>query len=62
MELPFNEVVVTTPSGSRLLTADQFSAIPLAERVRALLEKRVEFFQDGAPIDTRDALNALRAR
>jgi hypothetical protein len=62
MPLPFNQVIVNTEDGPRQLTVAQFTAIPLAERVRAMLEKRVEFLLDGQPVDTREALNALRER
>lgn len=62
MGLPFNQVVLTTADGARRLTVDEFSAVPLAERVRAVLEQRVQFLLDGNPVDPREALNALRQR
>jgi hypothetical protein len=60
--LPFNRVVVQTSEGTRRLTVSEFEAISLIERVRALLEKRVEFFRDHERVAQQDALRALRER
>ena len=60
--LPFNRVIVRTPEGMQQLTVSDFERVPLAERVQALLEKRVEFFRDQQRIAALDALKALRAR
>jgi hypothetical protein len=60
--LPFDHVVVQTSDGSKRLTVSEFLAIALTERVRALLEKRVAFYQDQTRLDASEALRALRER
>jgi hypothetical protein len=64
MPLPFNRVQVRfdAQSSPALLSVAEFGAMPLTERVRAVLEKRVQFFQDEQPIETGEALKALRER
>ena len=61
-KLPFNRVIMQTAAGSKRLTVAEFEAIPLTERVRALLEKRVTFYRDYDPITQEEALRALRQR
>lgn len=58
--LPFNRVVVRSARGEQHLTVGEFARVPLTERVRAVLERRVEFFCDQQPIAALDALRALR--
>jgi hypothetical protein len=60
--LPFNRVIVRTAKGDQHLTVSEFERVPLTERVRALLEKRVEFFRDQQRVEQNDALRALRER
>jgi hypothetical protein len=62
MALPFNRVQVREGAGGVVstLSASQFGAMPLTERVRAVLERRVQFFQDEQPIELSQALRALR--
>ena len=60
--LPFNRVILQTEQGARRLTVTEFDAIPLTQRVRALLEKRLEFYLDQARVEQTDALRALRER
>lgn len=61
-DLPFDRVVLKSPDGTKHLTVSAFLNVPLVERVRALLEKRVEFYQHETRLDTNDALRALRER
>jgi hypothetical protein len=61
-DLPFNRVTVRSTSGELHYTVHEFERIPLTERVRALLEKRVEFFRDQQRIEQQAALRALRER
>ncbi len=58
--LPFNRVLVRSVQGDQHLTVSQFANMSLTERVRAVLEKRVEFFRDQQPVAALDALKALR--
>jgi hypothetical protein len=60
--LPFDRVVVLEPAGPRSLSLSDFLALPLAWRVRALLEKRVEFYKAQQRVSTELALRALRER
>lgn len=63
MALPFNRIVLHTDAGNPAeLTVEQFNAMPLMERVRAALEKRVQFFDGDKPIAQGEALRALRER
>lgn len=64
MGLPFNRVKVRygASDSASSLTVAEFSAMPLTDRVRAVLEKRVQFFQDETPIEAGEALKALRER
>ena len=58
--LPFNRVIVRSAQGEQHFTVTEFKRIPLNERVRALLEKRVDFFHDQHQVAALDALKALR--
>ncbi|HEX6240757.1 MAG TPA: hypothetical protein VFZ61_07685 [Polyangiales bacterium] len=62
MSLPFNRVELRDRTGVLVstLSVSQFSAMPLTDRVRAVLERRVLFFRDDQPIEMSDALRALR--
>ena len=62
MQLPFNRVQVRDIASAHVstLSVSQFSAMPLTERVRAVLERRVQFFRDEQPVDMSEALRALR--
>jgi hypothetical protein len=60
--LPFDRVEVQNETGVQRLTAEQFLATPLADRVTWLLEQRMSFFLGAKPVDSRVALMALRAR
>lgn len=62
MQLPFNRVQVRDSASALVstLSVGQFSAMPLTERVRAVLERRVQFFRDEQPVDMSEALRALR--
>lgn len=62
MLLPFDRVELAGTDGRRNLSVDQFCHLPLAERLRAVLENRVSFFRGGELVDSREALKALRER
>jgi hypothetical protein len=61
-DLPFNRVIVRTVNGERQYSVHEFERVPLTERVRALLEKRVYFYCDQERIEQQTALRALRER
>jgi hypothetical protein len=53
----FDRVELLLPTGEkRPLTRSQFDALPLDERVRAILSKRLRFFRGAEEIPMRDAL------
>lgn len=56
-ELPFDTVV--TRDDGRRLTVKQFFALPLARRIRLILEHDLEFFRGDKPVNTRTGLQAL---
>jgi len=62
MGLPFDRVELTSGAGERVLSVQQFCDLPLAERLRAVLERRVNFFRGSEPVEQREALKALRER
>jgi hypothetical protein len=59
--LPFDEVRVNEASVSQVLTAKEFLVTPLHRRVGWLLERRLTFLRRGVPVDSREALAALRS-
>ncbi|MFT3925281.1 MAG: hypothetical protein QM778_22275 [Myxococcales bacterium] len=60
--MPFDRVELSSPEGSRTLSVQQFCDMPLADRLRAVLERRVNFFQGSTLVESREALKALRER
>lgn len=60
--LGFDRIVLRGASGDRVLSIEEFSALPLGERVSALLGKKVAFYLGHARVDTDRALAALRRR
>jgi hypothetical protein len=58
--LPFDRV--TVDAGAIQLTAEEFLAVPLHDRVTWMLERRMAFFIGERPVDSRVALMALRER
>ena len=60
-ELVFNRVVVSGDEGPRELSADEFLALPLAERVAHVLNRTAEFFANDVAVDRQVALGSLRA-
>jgi hypothetical protein len=61
-QMPFDQVIVVDDGMRRTLTVDSFLRMPVHERVRHVLERSVEFFLQGQPIDRKQALASLRAR
>lgn len=57
-DLPFDRVLFV--STSQQLSVDEFLRVPLAQRVRLILAKDVEFFRGDQRINTQDALTVLR--
>jgi hypothetical protein len=55
--LPF-DIVVTEDDGHRH-TTDQFFGLPLARRIRLILDRRLQFFRGIEPVDIHVGLRAL---
>jgi hypothetical protein len=53
----FDEALLALPSGeTRRLSRSEFDALPLPERVRAILSKELKFFRGGQEVPMKDAL------
>ena len=61
MTLPaFRVVFAESPTKKLQMTVGEFLVMPIDVRVRAILERRVEFFQHGLEVPRQEALNAIR--
>jgi len=60
MDLVFDRVVLTTDKGPVSLSVEQFAALPLTVRLRAIFEKRLGFFRGAEPVEITLALRSLR--
>lgn len=60
--LAFDRVVIDTANGSASLSLSttEFAALPLTERLRAIFEKRLRFYQGSEVVDATVALVSLR--
>lgn len=57
---PFDRVVIKESGGSRSFSVDSFLALPLSQRIKVILERRVTFYQHDSEVDRNVALNGLR--
>lgn len=62
MTARFDRVVLTTNGNSVSLSEGEFFALPLAERLRAVFEKRLEFYAGDVKVETVIALQSIRER
>ena len=54
---PFDTAKLVLPSGEILqMTREEFDAMPLDQRVRALLSKKLTFYKGGVEVASKDAL------
>lgn len=61
MRLPPYKVVFSDDGKARRsMTVGEFLEVPLDVRVRAILERRVDFFENGVEVPRHDALNTIR--
>jgi hypothetical protein len=58
-ELPFDAVAIEEGEGVRVVSALHFIALPLNERIRLILERRVEFRKAGQAIERTVGLKSL---
>ena len=57
---PFDVVVVAEGSASRNLTPSEFFALPLAERIKYVVQQKAAFFAGGQAVDSRVVLGHMR--
>jgi hypothetical protein len=55
----FDAVFVKGDSGLAQLSVAEFLGLPLMERVRSMIEHKVEFRRNGAPVSVADAMKSL---
>lgn len=55
---PYDQVVLSVNGSSKKLSRAEFEALPLDERVRSVLQKRLKFFRRGVEIPVREALKS----
>ena len=58
--LPFDRVTVVLGGAESRYSVGEFLALPLSERVKSILFGKLTFFANGEPVNTTEALNALR--
>ena len=59
--IPFDRVVYSDPTGaSRDLTPSEFFALPLAQRIQAVVQQKAVFFSGDQKVDSKDALAQMR--
>jgi hypothetical protein len=55
----FDAVFVRREAGLAEMSVAEFLGMPLTERVRSLIEHKVEFRRNGAPVPAMEALKGL---
>ena len=58
--LPFDRITVVIGGTESKYSVGEFLKLPLSDRVKSLLFGKISFFSDDAPVNSREALNALR--
>jgi hypothetical protein len=58
--LPFNRVLLKVGERHRELPARDFLALPLTQRIEAILRREVDFYDGTTPVSRHTALSALR--
>jgi hypothetical protein len=61
-DAPFDRITLVEGGRRRDVTVSEFLAMPLDTRIRAILQRAVEFYAGDQPIDRQRALNFLRSR
>lgn len=57
--MPFDRLVLQETNRTQVIPLDVFLTMPLHERTRFILERRISFFLGEAPVDRRVALRAI---
>ena len=58
--LPFDRIAVVIGGSETRYSVGEFLKLPLSDRVKSILFGQIAFFSEGNPVNTKDALNALR--
>ncbi len=58
--LPFDVVVVADGDVRRNLSPNEFFALPLAQRIQYVVQKKAAFFAEGREVDSKQALGQMR--
>lgn len=57
---PFDAVVVAEGGIRRNLSPSEFFALPLAQRIQYVVQKKAVFLQGGREVDSKEALGQMR--
>lgn len=60
VSLPFDEVVVSEGDERKVLSPDEFFALPLAVRIGHVIQQRAAFYDRQRPVDARTVLAEVR--
>jgi hypothetical protein len=61
MQLIFDRICIQKPDSSQeCFDPTAFARVPLSERIKCVLEKRISFFKQGNLLDSREALRNYR--
>lgn len=60
MTLPFDRITVVLGATKSEYLIGEFLKLPLSDRVKSILFGRITFFANDEPVNTTEALNALR--
>jgi hypothetical protein len=55
----FDAVFIKRETGLAEMSVSEFLGLPLTERVRSMIEHKVEFRRKGAPVSVADAMKSL---
>jgi hypothetical protein len=59
--LPFDRIVILSDSGKpREMSVDEFLALPLDQKIKSVLSRRIEFYDGHAAVDRKLGLASLR--
>lgn len=54
---PFDTAVLEQPTGAtQRMTPEEFEALPLDQRIKALIGKKLKFYKGGTEINSKEAL------
>ncbi|MBK6696038.1 MAG: hypothetical protein IPG50_28085 [Myxococcales bacterium] len=58
---PFDRILIARDGATREMTPEQFFALPLAERIEVVVQRRASFWAGSAEVDAKEALARIRA-